>query len=180
MAGKARIFGDMENLEAILAATKPGAVKSLGRKVTPYDDDVWSRERYQVVVRGNLAKFSQNIALKEFLLATGEKILVEASPLDRIWGIGLAKTAPEADKPSQWKGLNLLGFALMEVRERLRAGEELTTQISETSNGETSHSGERNNHVGGHSGVDSIDNDDGERCATSRKRDRTSQKSRLG
>jgi len=70
-------------------------------------------------VDANLAKFSQNPQLKAFLLGTGSRILVEASPVDKIWGIGLAQDNPAAENPKQWKGLNLLGFALMEVRQQL-------------------------------------------------------------
>ncbi|MDJ0633261.1 MAG: NADAR family protein [Xenococcaceae cyanobacterium MO_188.B29] len=75
--------------------------------------------RSPIVVKGNLAKFSQKEALKEFLLNTKERILVEASPRDRIWGIGLGQNNPDAANPYQWQGLNLLGFALMEVRDIL-------------------------------------------------------------
>jgi ribA/ribD-fused uncharacterized protein len=74
------------------------------------------------VVAGNLAKFSQHAPLSEFLLLTGEKVLVEASPYDRIWGIGMSADAPNVTEPQTWKGPNLLGFALMEVRRQLQAG----------------------------------------------------------
>jgi len=67
-----------------------------------------------------MAKFSQHADLKEFLLNTGDRVIVEASPYDRIWGIGMATTDANAENPARWKGLNLLGFALMEVRERLK------------------------------------------------------------
>ena len=120
MAGKARLFGDEEAVAQILAAPGPDKVKAIGRRVKNYDDSAWSRERYDIVVAGNLAKFEQNAALKGFLLGTGDKVLVEASPVDAIWGIGLAKDDPAAMKPREWKGENLLGFALMEVREGLR------------------------------------------------------------
>ncbi|HEX8956575.1 MAG TPA: NADAR family protein [Burkholderiaceae bacterium] len=72
------------------------------------------------MVAGNLAKFGQDAARKAFLLGTGDKVLVEASPVDAIWGIGLAKDDSAAARPHEWKGENLLGFALMEVRESLR------------------------------------------------------------
>jgi ribA/ribD-fused uncharacterized protein len=122
MAGKARLFGDAEAVAQILAAPGPDKVKAIGRRVKNYDDAAWSRERYAVVVEGNLAKFGQDAALKGFLLGTGDKLIVEASPVDPIWGIGLAKDDPAAVKPREWRGENLLGFALMEVRERLRSG----------------------------------------------------------
>lgn len=120
MAEKARTFGDEETEEKILAEFNQLTIKKLGRQVADYDDYVWSHNRQAVSVRGNLAKFSQNPALRKFLLSTGDRILVEASPKDNIWGIGLDESEPQATSPSKWKGENLLGFALMEVRERLR------------------------------------------------------------
>ena len=85
-----------------------------------YDDATWQAARFDIVCAGNLGKFSQNPALQTFLLNTGDKILVEASPQDRIWGIGLAASDPRAADPLQWLGENLLGFALMQVRAQLR------------------------------------------------------------
>jgi ribA/ribD-fused uncharacterized protein len=120
MAAKARLFGDHENEQLILKASHPKQAKELGRKVRGFDESTWIRERYRLVVEGNLAKFSQNAGLKEFLLGTGKQLLVEASPYDRIWGIGLAADHADAEKPAAWKGLNLLGFALMEVRANLQ------------------------------------------------------------
>jgi ribA/ribD-fused uncharacterized protein len=119
MAEKARLFGDREALERILAAASPGAAKKLGRGVRGFDDARWRDERYDIVVAGSVHKFAQNEALASFLRSTGSKVLVEASPVDRIWGIGLAKEAPEAQDPRRWRGLNLLGFALMEARNKL-------------------------------------------------------------
>lgn len=120
MAQKANIFGDKEVMTQILAETDQMAIKKLGRLVKNYDDDVWTEKRFQIVVEGNLAKFSQNEDLLNFLLNTDDRILVEASPKDTIWGIGFDEFAPEAMNPSIWNGENLLGFALMEVRDRLR------------------------------------------------------------
>jgi ribA/ribD-fused uncharacterized protein len=120
MAGKARLFGDEDAVAQIIAAPGPDKVKAIGRRVKNYDDAAWSRERFAIVVAGNLAKFSQNAGLKAFLFGTGEKILVEASPVDAIWGIGLAQDDPAAAKPHEWRGENLLGFALMELRSLLR------------------------------------------------------------
>lgn len=122
MAEKARIFGDEAVRRQILASASPRAHKALGRKVQGFDAAVWERERLPIVVRGNLAKFTQNPAMLAALLATGDKLLVEASPLDRIWGIGLRADDPRAHDQATWRGLNLLGVALMEVRARLRAG----------------------------------------------------------
>lgn len=119
MAEKARLFGDEETLAQILAAAHPGGAKQLGRQVRGFDETAWEKARFDVVVRGNEAKFTQNPELGEFLRATGGRILVEASPVDRVWGIGLAENDPGAGDPAAWKGLNLLGFALMEVRRRI-------------------------------------------------------------
>ncbi|WP_339321883.1 NADAR family protein [Paenibacillus sp. FSL W8-0194] len=121
MAGKARLFGDEEMLERILAAKHPKQAKDLGRKVRGFDPKVWDEEGYRIVVRGNLAKFSQNEELGQFLLGTGTRVLVEASPVDRIWGVGLAADDERIENPLLWQGNNLLGFALMDVRDRLRA-----------------------------------------------------------
>jgi ribA/ribD-fused uncharacterized protein len=122
MAEKARLFGDMATRRAILSTTKPGAAKALGRTIAGFDEAKWEASRFQTVVVGNLFKFGGDAALKEYLLETGDKVLVEASPVDRIWGIGLAADDPCAEQPEHWHGLNLLGFALMCARDMLRAG----------------------------------------------------------
>lgn len=83
------------------------------------DDQSWTAARWEIVVRGNEAKFAQHPELRAYLAGTGDRVLVEASPVDRIWGIGLAHDDPAAENPELWRGLNLLGFALMEVRARL-------------------------------------------------------------
>ena len=85
-----------------------------------FDQAVWDKFKYSIVLNGNWCKFSQNRELREFLLSTGNSVLVEASPYDRIWGIQLSADAPEAQNPFRWRGENLLGFALMEVRDELR------------------------------------------------------------
>jgi ribA/ribD-fused uncharacterized protein len=121
MAGKARLFGDEKGLAAVLRAASPGAAKAAGRTVSGFDDERWAAARYDVVVAGNLAKFGQHADLRDFLLSTGTKVLVEASPYDRIWGIGMAATNPDVARPSVWRGVNLLGFALMEVRDGVAA-----------------------------------------------------------
>lgn len=120
MAEKARLFGDAVAREEILATTDPAAAKKLGRSVRGFEPTRWEQHRFDIVVRGNVAKFSQHPVLRDFLLQTGTHILVEASPLDRIWGIGLAADSPVATDPAQWRGLNLLGFALMVVRAQLQ------------------------------------------------------------
>ena len=119
MYHKAKLFGDYKASEKVLTATNPGEAKAVGREVLGFVQELWNEKRFEIVVNANLAKFSQNSELKEFLLNTGNRALVEASPLDKIWGIGLAQDNPAAENPNRWKGLNLLGFALMEVRDRL-------------------------------------------------------------
>jgi ribA/ribD-fused uncharacterized protein len=121
MAQKAKLFGDQETLAAILASSGPSQAKNLGRRVRGFDDERWTAHRYETAVCGNLAKFGQNPDLERWLLATGDAVLVEASPVDRIWGIGLAADDPRARNPHTWPGLNLLGFALMQARRTLRS-----------------------------------------------------------
>jgi len=119
MAGKARLFGDEAALERILLAASPAVAKKLGRTVQGFDEPRWNERRFEIVVAGNAAKFGQHPDLRAFLLATKQRILVEASPVDRIWGIGLSRDDPRAQRPDAWRGLNLLGFALMVVRGQL-------------------------------------------------------------
>lgn len=121
MAAKARLFDDSPALERVLAAPTPGEAKAAGRRVTGFDDETWRQHRVAAVCQGNLAKFRQHAALRDYLLRSGDTILVEASPVDRIWGIGLAADDPGADNPACWRGPNLLGFALMDVRRLLRS-----------------------------------------------------------
>jgi ribA/ribD-fused uncharacterized protein len=120
MAGKARLFDDAATRERIIAARTPGEAKKLGRQIRNFDDAVWLGARFDLVTHGNIAKFSQNAALGAFLLGTGQQVLVEASPVDPIWGIGLAATDAAAQDPRSWQGLNLLGFALMAARDAMR------------------------------------------------------------
>jgi ribA/ribD-fused uncharacterized protein len=119
MAGKARLFGDEASVPPILAARTPAEAKSLGRLVRGFDEERWAAERFELVVRGNVAKFGQDPALRAYLLGTGGRVLVEASPRDRVWGIGLGAAHEAATDPARWRGENLLGFALMEARARL-------------------------------------------------------------
>jgi ribA/ribD-fused uncharacterized protein len=119
MAAKARLFADFLAEGKILKANNPGLAKGLGRKVQGFDSKRWFAHRTEIVVQANLAKFGQNPTLKKYLLGTGTKILVEASPVDKIWGVGLAEDNPDIYNPNKWQGLNLLGFALMQVRDQL-------------------------------------------------------------
>lgn len=120
MHKKALQFGDTKIAEKILKAKQPSVQKGLGRLVNNYDDTVWSENRYDIVIDINIAKFSQNPKLLKQLLALDHLIIVEASPEDKIWGIGLDESHPNATIPSKWKGLNLLGKVLMEVRDTLK------------------------------------------------------------
>lgn len=117
MAEKAALFGDEATRALVLQAPTPAAAKALGRQVRGFDEAVWREQRFSIVVRANAAKFAQNAALDLFLKQTGSRILVEASPVDAIWGIGLAHDDARASNPNLWPGLNLLGFALMQVRD---------------------------------------------------------------
>ena len=119
MAEKAKLFDDTEALAKILACQSPAEAKKIGRTVRNFDPVLWEANCFDIVVTANYHKFSQNPALREFLLTTVNRILVEASPVDNIWGIGLAKDDIAIENPAKWPGKNLLGFALMEVRDQL-------------------------------------------------------------
>ncbi|GGU45476.1 hypothetical protein GCM10010211_06670 [Streptomyces albospinus] len=123
MAGKARLFGDAEAERRAIAARHPKEAKDAGRSVGGFDEARWQRHRFALVLEGSLHKFGHHADLREFLLGTGSRVLVEASPLDRVWGIGLAADDERAGDPARWRGHNLLGFALMEARQRLAEGE---------------------------------------------------------
>jgi ribA/ribD-fused uncharacterized protein len=121
MAEKARLFGDGETRAQILETRDPAEAKKLGRGVKGFDEARWVEARFELVTRGNVAKFGQDDQLRDYLFSTREDVLVEASPSDAIWGIGLAADNPAVQDPAEWRGLNLLGFALMRAREILRA-----------------------------------------------------------
>ncbi len=117
MYHKALLFNDSDIATQILAATTPIEVKALGRQVKNFDDEIWKENRYRIVKEGNILKFIQHSDLKEKLLATKGKMLVEASPRDRIWGIGYGAKNALANK-ERW-GLNLLGLVLVEIRDEM-------------------------------------------------------------
>lgn len=137
MAEKARMFADEEMLAEIMNASHPKEMKAYGRAVKNFDKDLWDARCYDIVKRGNLAKFSQNPELWEFLKNTRQRILVEASPRDQIWGIGMGKSNPDALYPQKWRGTNLLGFALTEVRDILLKKETIPEDILRDKNGLT-------------------------------------------
>ena len=118
---KAMTFGDKVMAEKILLAPTPGKAKALGRKVQGYDDNVWSEVRYNVMLEVNLLKYRNNAEVRDILLKKNwrNKHFVEASPYDKIWGIGLNMDDPKSHDPNQWEGQNLLGKCLDEVREIL-------------------------------------------------------------
>lgn len=120
MAEKARLFGDSEIEEKIMNSTNQKEIKALGRKVRNFDEDVWNEVKYSIVLNGNYYKFMQNERLRQFLLSTKDEVLGEASPYDTIWGIGMSESFENVDNPLKWQGQNLLGFALMEVRNEIR------------------------------------------------------------
>jgi len=122
MAQKAQLFGDAEMEARIMVSRNPREQKALGRKVRNFDADRWEAAREAIVFQANLAKFSQNADLREMLLATGDKVIAEASPKDAIWGIGMAENHPNVTDTTLW-GQNLLGKAIMRVRDALREGE---------------------------------------------------------
>jgi ribA/ribD-fused uncharacterized protein len=127
MAGKARVFGDTDSLEKIMDERDPSEAKKLGKLIKGWDDKVWSALRFQIVCRGSYEKFRQNPELMAQLIATGNREIVEASPYDRIWGVGLSeedalafwKKAQNSVPATPWPGLNLLGKALMVARDML-------------------------------------------------------------
>ena len=116
MAMKAKTFNDDESFKKIMESTKPQTQKALGRKVTNFDPNIWSKVSKDFVYRANLVKFSKK-PLRDFILSTGDKEIVEASPTDVIWGIGIGMDDPRRFDKNQWRGENCLGDILMAVRE---------------------------------------------------------------
>lgn len=131
MVHKALAFGDRESADIILKNPNPDAAKRQGKLVKNYDDKIWASQRYQVVVAGSLHKFTSTPELTKALLDTGDAILVEASPYDKIWGIGMDVNHPDVEDPEKWQGDNLLGYALMEARDVIRSAEEKYGDLKE-------------------------------------------------
>ena len=119
MYQKAKLFCDDEIADQILQTDKPSVQKQLGRLVKGFDSAEWEENRERIVYEASYHKFTQNPDMQRSLMNTGEKIIVEASPVDTIWGIGLSEDHPDATNPEKWKGLNLLGKALMKLRNDL-------------------------------------------------------------
>lgn len=120
MYHKALLFADYEYAQKIIVSSDPKEIKEFGRLIRGFDEKRWDENKQNIVLQGNLLKFSQNSELKQFLLETENKILVEASPYDCIWGIGMRKGSEGICEPGSWKGQNLLGFAIMDARDRIR------------------------------------------------------------
>lgn len=121
MYGKAVLFGDEPIAAQILLAASPKEHKALGRKVAGFDDKVWKQHREAIVAAGSRAKYTQNPELLAALLETAPTELVEASPFDRIWGVGMGAEDPRIDDPANWRGGNLLGKILTRLRDELSA-----------------------------------------------------------
>lgn len=130
MAEKAKLFNDDLSLSSIMNSKEPAEQKALGRKVKGFNKDQWDKICRDVVYRGNYAKFSQHKDLKEILLKTNNKIIAEASPYDRIWGIGLKATDERALNSSKWEGTNWLGEAIMKVRSEIKENRKKLLDIS--------------------------------------------------
>ena len=120
MARKALLFGDRETFKKIINADRPEEAKMLGLRISNFDELSWIESRHEIVREGNFHKFNQSKKLRTYLLNTREAILAEANPLDGVWGIGLSQDSRLIKNPYTWKGLNHLGFALMEIREYLK------------------------------------------------------------
>jgi ribA/ribD-fused uncharacterized protein len=120
MAKKAEYFDDQDALSKILKTNDPAEQKAIGRTVKNFDKEAWDAVSRGYVYQGNIAKFKQNEDLKKYLLSTEDKELVEASPYDKIWGIGLSTSNPDRFDKSKWKGTNWLGETLMKVRSDLK------------------------------------------------------------
>lgn len=116
MYQKAVLFSDWRIADEILLTKEPKEQKALGRKVFGFDPEIWNAHARDIVTTGNYAKFTQNERLKGIILDSGDKILVEASPYDKIWGIGLDVETAKVTPVDQWKGTNWLGECLMQVR----------------------------------------------------------------
>ena len=124
MAKKAELFGDITIQNQIMNCHSQRDIKALGRKIRGFNDSVWFKHRERIVFEGNYAKFTQNSMLLSYIKGQKGKILVEASPYDKIWGIGIECLSDGSNRqyienPFNWKGTNLLGFVLMDVRDRI-------------------------------------------------------------
>jgi len=120
MASKAKLFKDSQSLTKIMAATDPKDQKRYGREVKNFSEPKWAQVRYDIVLRATVQKYKQNPELLQLLLATGTDKFVEASPTDRVWGIGMRKDDRGVENRINWRGMNLLGKAIDEARDIIR------------------------------------------------------------
>jgi ribA/ribD-fused uncharacterized protein len=121
MGQKALLFGDRLKFMEIIQTEKAPAVKALGRQIMGFNQAKWDGAKFDLIVKGNVEKFNQNEKLKSYLISTNDHVLVEASPNDNIWGIGMSRDTKGIENPHSWQGQNLLGFALMEARDLIRS-----------------------------------------------------------
>jgi ribA/ribD-fused uncharacterized protein len=120
MSQKAILFKDELALRKIMEATNPYDQKAYGRNVEFFEVGVWEAVAKDIVFKGNYEKFTQHADLKELILSTGDKTLVEASPYDKLWGIGIVETDPRALNRYQWPGRNWLGEVLTNVKNKIK------------------------------------------------------------
>ncbi|CBJ25892.1 conserved unknown protein [Ectocarpus siliculosus] len=120
MACKANVFGDTDIWNKIMSTSDPAQQKRLGKEVANYDHGIWNLCKVQFVLTGNYSKFTQNPGMCDQLLATGDKMLAEASQHDKVWGIGMDAFDPNVERHECWRGQNLLGKILMYVRNKIR------------------------------------------------------------
>jgi ribA/ribD-fused uncharacterized protein len=136
MHQKAVLFDDKIMANKILASNDPGKQKAFGKQVQGFEEEIWRQNRERIVAEANRAKYFQNKGLRRKLFQTGNALLVEASPIDTIWGIGLSAEEAKRVAPAAWPGQNLLGKILTTVRGQLRlefSGETGANQPSEYS-----------------------------------------------
>lgn len=119
MHQKALTFNDTDIASIVMLTSDPKEQKALGRKIKGFNKEAWDKVCVGIVYTGNLAKFIQNKDLKDILLSTGSRILVEASPYDSVWGIAMGEDIPGVENPANWKGLNLLGWSITMVKQQL-------------------------------------------------------------
>lgn len=122
MAAKATLFGDIDSYERIMKTSSPREMKDFGRRVKGFDQDVWDANKATIMRFALHFKFEQNEELAEGLLLTGDRIIIEASPYDTVWGVGLGPNDKRLLNTDEWRGQNLLGECLMDARRALRDG----------------------------------------------------------
>jgi ribA/ribD-fused uncharacterized protein len=120
MSQKSLLFYDGDAYKKIMESNNPADHQKLGRTIKGFAEELWDDQKYNVVLQGNMARFTQSEPCKELLLSTGDRILTEASPFDCVWGVGLRDTDPLILDESNWRGQNLLGKVLMEVRDNIK------------------------------------------------------------